>query len=417
MNDKNYSILGRPYPRVKLHPATIKHLSKGHPWITEDSFTKDFPDERVFLIGTEGKDEKEFAVILHDPSHKTIKARAWSLVPPFVEGIKNFPYELYQRLEMAFKVRRNLKVDEERQNYYLVFAEGDRIPGLMIQKLGSHLLIQQYAAFWKKLEAPLLEKLGVLMKEYFPGERISAFIENRNDAKQNTIRRVSIPGIKNDITTPLSFILEEFGIKYQLHFDKNYDHGIYTDMSAIRKRLNKYIKGNVLNLFSYTGAFSLYSLANGAQKVTSVDLSQKYLDWLEENLKLNEQLDAAKHQSLCMNVSSALSQLKNEKEQFDLIICDPPTASSDGKKTCHILNSYTELLPAMAAVLSENGSMVVFQNSHHTSKKKFEERITALAKESKLKVVESIKMGEDARPIPQFPEGNYLNGMVLQRSK
>ncbi len=417
MNDKNYSILGRPYPRVKLHPASIKHLSKGHPWITEDSFTKDFPADRVFLIGTEGKDEKEFAVLLNDPSHKNIKARAWSLVPPFIEGIKNFPYDLYQRLELAFKVRRNLNIHEERENYYLVFGESDRIPGLMIQKLGHHLLIQEYAGFWKKLEGPLLEKLGVLMKEYFPGERILAFIENRNDVKQNTIRRVSIPGIKNDITTPLHFVLKEFGINYQLHFDQNYDHGLYTDMAAIRKRLDKYISGKVLNLFSYTGAFSLYSLSKGAEHVTSVDLSSKYLEWLKSNLDLNPQLDQSKHRSLCMSVSASLQQLKAQKDFFDLIICDPPTASSDGKKTCHILNSYTELIPAMASILSADGSMVVFQNSHHTSKKKFEERITALAKESKLKVVESLKMGEDARTAPQFPEGNYLNGLVLKRAK
>ena len=417
MNDKNYSILGRPYPRVKLHPASIKHLSKGHPWITEDSFTKDFPADRVFLIGTEGKDEKEFAVLLNDPSHKNIKARAWSLVPPFIEGIKNFPYDLYQRMELAFKVRRNLNIHEERENYYLVFGESDRIPGLMIQKLGHHLLIQEYAGFWKKLEGPLLEKLGVLMKEYFPGERILAFIENRNDVKQNTIRRVSIPGIKNDITTPLHFVLKEFGINYQLHFDQNYDHGLYTDMAAIRKRLDKYISGKVLNLFSYTGAFSLYSLSKGAEHVTSVDLSSKYLEWLKSNLDLNPQLDQSKHRSLCMSVSASLQQLKAQKDFFDLIICDPPTASSDGKKTCHILNSYTELIPAMASILSADGSMVVFQNSHHTSKKKFEERITALAKESKLKVVESLKMGEDARTAPQFPEGNYLNGLVLKRAK
>lgn len=415
MSEKNYSILSRPYPRVKLHPATIKYLSKGHPWITEDSFTKSFPDERVFLIGLEGKDEKEFAIILHDPTHKTVKARAWSLVPPFVEGIKDFPQELYRRLDVAFKVRRNLEIEKERDNYYLVFAEGDRLPGLMIQKLGSHLLIQHYAGFWKKLEAPLLEKLGVLLKDYFPGERISAFIENRNDSRQNTMRRVSIPGIKNDLTTPPNFTLKEFGINYQLHFDQNYDHGLYTDMSAIRKRIKKYIKGNVLNLFSYTGAFSLYSLANGAESVTSIDLSRKYLDWLEHNLTLNPELEVSRHQSICANVHQGLEQLSQDKSQFDLIICDPPTSSSDGKKTDNVLNSYTQLIPAMAKVMAKESHLIVFQNTHQTSKKKFEERITALAKESGLKVVESLKMGEDARPIPQFPEGNYLNGLVLKK--
>ncbi len=111
---KNYSILDRPYPRVQLHPASIKYLSKGHPWITEDSFTKEFPAERTFLIGTEGKDQKEFAILMHDPEHKNIKARAWSLVPPFIDGIKQFPKELHARLELAFKVRRNLNIARHR---------------------------------------------------------------------------------------------------------------------------------------------------------------------------------------------------------------------------------------------------------------------------------------------------------------
>ena len=68
MKNKKYPYLDRPYPRVKLHPATIKHMKKGHPWVTKDSYTQAFPENRTFLIGLDGRHEKEFALFIHDPN-------------------------------------------------------------------------------------------------------------------------------------------------------------------------------------------------------------------------------------------------------------------------------------------------------------------------------------------------------------
>ncbi len=415
MKNKKYPYLDRPYPRVKLHPATIKHMKKGHPWVTKDSYTQAFPDNRTFLIGIDGRLEKEFALFIHDPAHPQVKGRLWSLLPPFVDGVKNFPKELYDRIYSAIKSRNNLEISKERDNFYLIFGEGDRIPGLFVQKLGNKVLIQYYADFWRKLGALLIHTLATVLKDYYPDERLTAYIETRNSEKENTIRRITLPGLKNDTESPNEVVLSEFGVNYRVRLDQNYDHGLYTDMSAIRKRLKKYIRGNVLNLFSYTGAYSLFSLKSGADRVVSVDLSQKYLSWLEENLKLNPELLEKDHQSMAMPVSEALIQLAQKEESFDFIVCDPPTASSDGKKTSSAIDNYDKLIPQMAKVLSKDGTLVVFQNTHKISKKKFEEKITAIAKSHRLKVIETLKMGEDCRPMPQFPEGNYLNGLVLSR--
>lgn len=413
MKNTKYPYLDRPYPRVKLHPATIKHMKKGHPWVTKDSYTAEFPGNRTFLIGMGY--EKEFALLIQDPNHPHVKARLWSLIPPFVDGVKNFPKELYDRLQSAVRSRISQGIDKERDNYYLVFGEGDRIPGLFIQKLGNKILIQHYADYWRKLGTLLNHTLAAILKDYYPDERFTAYVETRNNEMENTIRRITMPGVRNDTASPNEVILSEFGVKYIVRFDQNYDHGLYTDMSAIRKRMTKYMKGSVLNLFSYTGAYSLYSMKSGAESVVSVDLSPKYLSWLEENLDLNPDLNRESHQSLEMPVSEALSKLAAEKKQFDFIICDPPTASSDGKKTTNALDNYDKMIPQMMKVMSQDGVMVVFQNTHKVTKKKFEEKITAIAKSKGLKVIENLKMAEDCKPLSQFPEGNYLNGLVLSK--
>lgn len=413
-----YPYLLKPYPRVKLHPATVKHMHKGHPWVTADSFTAEFPTNKTFLIGTDLKNGHENCVIIHDPGHKTVKARIWDLTPPYVEKIKNFPQDLQGRLHDAFTQRKIMKIAEERDNYYLVFGEADRIPGVMIIKFGNRILIQIYAGFWKKMEALLLKKIGIVLKDFFPDEKFSTWVERRNENKESSFRKVTVPGIRNDASSDPNFVISEFGVNYNLKFDNTYDHGLYTDMSSIRKKLRPYFESSkkVLNLYSYTGAFSLFALKNGAEEVASVDLSPKYLDWLQSNLDINEDLNDDKHTLINMPSKDALTELIKENYSYDLIICDPPSASSDGKRVSSIIDTYKQQIPLMMKLLSENGNLVIFKNTHKITKKKFENAILEMIKPLKGKITLQLKTGEDCKALSQFPEGNYLQGLVITKN-
>jgi 23S rRNA (cytosine1962-C5)-methyltransferase len=173
----------------------------------------------------------------------------------------------------------------------------------------------------------------------------------------------------------------------------------------------------MLNLYSYTGAFSLWAMKLGAKFVASVDLSPKYIEWLQQNLGLNPDLNSAQHESLTMSVDEALDKLKAEEKKFDFIVCDPPSSSSDGEKRTSAIKSYKDLLSKMDKVLNPKGRIVVFLNTHQVTNQKFEKTIQENLSELKLnyKLGTRLSLGQDCPTLKGFPEGSYLKGIVLEK--
>lgn len=392
-------------PKVNLHPASCKYLKLGHPWITEDSYTKKFPQNAFFLIGVDEKSRQDVALLINDPLHKTVKARLWSLDK--AEWGIDFNELLKTRIKKAIDLRRPLM--KERENIFLINGESDQLPGLLIQQLKNEVMIQYYALFWKDKE----ELVVKFLKENLP-EITNVWVQERNFDQTKAIK--SLEG-----KTSSEFTLQEFGLNYQIKINQHYDFGIYSDMSAIRKNMRPYLEGkkSLLNLFSYTGAFSVYALGMGFQNTTSVDLSNKYLSWLDENLKLNPNLDPAKNTNMCMPSEKAMERLIQEGKKFEVIVCDPPSASSDGSKISSALKSYEKLLPQMLELLDEeNGQIFAFLNTHAISWNKFEEKLKTIIDSSKFKnkidIGKRFKLNEDCVPLKGFHEGDYLKGFLIQ---
>lgn len=408
------------FPRVLLHPQTLKHMKLGHPWVTEDSFTRKFP-HAPFLVGM-GTDKKETALLLHDENHKKIKARLWSLTPPFDISEETFKKEFQTRLKTAFGKRKNLIQENNRENYYLVFGESDFLPGIFLQRLKNHFVLGLYTQFWdqylKDFIAPLLISE---LKLLFPDLAIELWAQERNKKQEKQILNLTHPDLKE-----AQFLLSEYEVNYLIKINNYYDLGIYTDMSALRPVVLKKFKefqttenARALNLFSYTGAYSLYFLKQGFKEVVSVDLSKKYLEWLEENLKHNPDLDVSKHHSLCLSVRESFKKLHDEKRQFDLIISDPPSASSDGEKMSSSLKFYEEDLKQLLSLLAPNGIAVLFLNTHTISRKKFEEKIQSLIAsmnlQNEISIIKRVSLENDCPSLKGFIEGDYLKGLFVQK--
>lgn len=399
--------------RVNLHPASCKYLKLGHPWITEDSYTKRFPKNDFFLVGVDEKNRQEIALLINDPDHKNVKARLWSLNSDDWKKTIDFNAELELRIKNSLQKRRVADYSQQRENFYLINGESDFLPGLLVLKLKNQILIQYYALFWKKIEADLLSILETQIKAIFPDDILEdIWIQERNFNQAKSIR--SLKGNKS-----ADFVLSEYGHNFQIRLNEHYDFGIYTDMSAIRSQMAPYLQKSksLLNLYSYTGAFSLFSMKYGATNVVSVDLSPKYLNWLEENIALNPQLNKDEHTSLCMPSEKALEKLIHEKVQFEAIICDPPSASSDGLTTSSALKSYEKLLPLMLKLLSKNGSLFVFLNTHTISWNKFEEKLKQIIATTEfanqINIGKRFKLSDDCLPLKGFHEGDYLKGFLI----
>lgn len=390
---------------VKIHPISIKLIKQGHPWITEDSFTKRFPQQENFL---QAFDQGKFiCTFIHDPHHKSIKGRVFSLQQNF-----DFKSEVKERLKMALQKRIESQVGDDRENYYLVFGEADSLPGLFIQYLGGIILIQSFCSLWaKELKFVVASLEDILASQNIQYQDI--WFQERGIKNQPVANNVTK---KN---SEASKVINEFGVNYFIELDKYYDHGIYTDMASIRKKMSGIFENKtVINLFCYTGALSLYALSRKAKAVHSVDLSAPYLTWLEKNLELNPDLDKRKHHSVNASTLNALRTFKENNLLADVILCDPPSSSSDGQKRTSALQEYEKLIPLMNDLLSPGGKMVLFLNTHQVSLRKFEAKIKNIIAEKKLdhlKLKGQYELGEDCPRIKNFDEGNYLKGILLEK--
>ncbi len=377
----------------KLHPDTLKSLKNLHPWVTKDKFSVRLPADQKLIELYDPGDERTLGTFIHDPNHPKVVARFWS------KKKLSFMEEFSFRLKRSIEKRSMIK---NRENQYLVFGEADLLPGLFIQKLGGIVLIQYHCFYWEDY----LEKIIKNLKEY---------------GLLNFWTQKRIPGEKKSAPTPYSknleneIVISENQIKFKLKFNLNHDIGLYTDMSSMRSEIAPYFKNsrNVLNLFSYTGAFSLMGLKENI-KVSSVDISRNYMSWLEENIALNN-FDNNLHQSIIKPCHKALEELQENNNQFDLIICDPPSFSTDKKKRKSVKDFYKEELSHILNLLSERGSAIIFLNTYQTSRSQFRNLIKSLLIGTEFKINRELFMREDCSPLKNFPEGDYLKGLILGR--
>lgn len=398
-------------PECLVHPVSIKLIRSGHPWITADNFSNRFPRHSEFIVATDER-KRPMALLMHDPQHKNIKGRVWSTKMPFEREAQHFTASIQGRLDLAFEKRIRMPELKERENYYLVFGEADQLPGLFIQRLKDRVLIQLYTSFWNRYKSII----QTTVQEVFPEIKDeSIWFQLRGETRE--LQKLPVNSVTPDRRD--EFHLQEFGIQYLIRLGSSYDHGLYTDMSSIRYNLRKVLRPDmqVLNLFSYTGAFSLWAMKNGAKATVSVDLSPKYIEWLQQNIALNPDLDPTRHEAMVQSVDEALTILKSQERTFDLIICDPPSSSSDGEKRSSAIKSYKELIAKMNSVLRPKGKIVVFLNTHQVSMQKFEKTIQEHLNELKLayKLGTRLGLSQDCPTQKGFPEGNYLKGIVLEK--
>jgi 23S rRNA (cytosine1962-C5)-methyltransferase len=388
-------------PRCLLHPISVKQLRQGHPWVTLDAYSRRFPTDSSMLIGLDDK-KMEVGTLLHDPRHKTVRARLWSKERGYPE--KNFTQDLELRLIKAREKRLSLESFKNRENRYWCFAEGDEIPGLMVLQLGERFIIQFYALLWND-HKELLKKL--LLKTFPEIDEKKLWLQARSEDGSGQ----KSPTLWDETPKSEQFIIHENDIRMHVRLGESYDYSVYSDMAAVRYALRPIFQKSkrVLNLYSYTGAFSLLALKLGAERVVSVDLSAKYLAWLEENLLLND--FQGEHASMKTSTENALKDLINKKEQFDFIICDPPSSSSDGQKRTSALQSYEVIWNNLQKLLAPEGLLLSFLNTHTVSMPKFEKHLRGL-EDNRLQIQKKYHLMDDCPTIKGFHEGNYLKGIL-----
>jgi len=163
-----------------------------------------------------------------------------------------------------------------------------------------------------------------------------------------------------------SRVIEEAGLKFKINLYDYLDTGLFLDHRKTRGLVRSMAKGKrFLNLFAYTGSFTCYAIAGGAASSTTVDLNPNYSEWTLANLRLNGFQNLEKHQVITEDCLTFLNA-HNEKNKYDLIVCDPPTFSNSKrqvKKTFCVDEDYVQLITACTRLLSPGGDLIFSTNS------------------------------------------------------
>lgn len=293
--------------------------------------------------------------------------------------------------------------------YRLVHAEGDGLPGLIIDVYGAVAVVQCHS-IGMHLER---EKLVAALQAIY-GERLQAIY----DKSKETLPAKYAANITNDYlwgdaAVPMQVM--ENGHPFEVNWETGQKTGFFLDQRDNRQLLAQYSEGKeVLNTFCYTGGFSIYGLQAGAKKVVSVDVSKTAIALTEQNAQLNG-FGASQHLAKAEDV---MQHLKANADTYDLIVVDPPAFAKSIKKRHNAVQGYKRLNALALQKVRAGGLIFTFSCSQVIDMPLFYNTIVAAALEAKRQVRVMHRLSQPAdHPVSLFhPEGSYLKGLVLQVS-
>ena len=307
------------------------------------------------------------------------------------------------KLAKALHQRIVAKVTSDITNCYrLVHGEGDGLPGLIIDLYHGVAVIQAH-------------HLGI----YRDRQLIAAAIKDvlLDDVHSIYFKNISTPQGKNESEyllgmTGVPHVVLEHGLKFYVDWEEGQKTGFFLDQRENRKLAGNMSRGSkVLNTFSYTGGFSVYALAAGAELVHSVDASEKAIELTKKNIILNG-FDSAQHPSF---VADTFDFLKDKKDQYDLIILDPPAFAKHKEARHQAMKGYQRLNAEAMRVIKPSGIIFTFSCSQVVDRQLFYDTVVSAAIQSgrEIKVLHHLSQPAD-HPVSMYhPEGEYLKGLVL----
>lgn len=382
-------------------PETARMLALGHPWVISDRHTRKWArGKNGDLVRLVDEANEFLATALLAPKERVV---ARVLDQKKISLNKTW---LNERVSSAISLRAYADL-EETNAYRLINGEGDGLPGLTVDRYENHLMVQLYSECWR----PHLS----LVKEVLEQQLHPAGIYEKKRPQQT--RKLEAEGGSKKYSHLLAgrprtgrVPVIENGLKLLVDLETGLDTGLFFDQRENRQRLMAHIGGkSLLNLFAYTGAFSVAAASAGAKQVTSVDASTAYLDWAKENFAINR-FNPKRHEFIVDDCFSVLEGYVREKRTFDVILFDPPSFSTTGKSTFSTRGGTAELV-AKTLPLLEPGGLLIGSTNHQKSDladylKEF--RRGALQAGSELRVVSIHAQPADFPYSVSFPEGRYL---------
>lgn len=314
----------------------------------------------------------------------------------------------YDQIDQAVNVRNDLGLFSENNNTCrLVFAEGDGLPGLIADFYAGVLVIQCHTPGMHNVIKTICSAFVRSL-----GNNLLAIYDKSSKALAKHGATESVDGLVWGKLPEEHFALEN-GNKFLIDWEKGQKTGFFIDQRENRKLLGEYSKDKkVLNVFSYTGGFSIYALNSGASEVHSLDSSSRALEVAEENVHLNG-FDEKLHTSL---EEDAVQYLKGEISEYDVVVLDPPAFAKRASAKHNAVQGYKRINLRAMESMKPGSTLFTFSCSQAVNDKLFTDTVISAAIQSgrTVRILHRLHQPAD-HPVSAFhPEGAYLKGLVLR---
>ena len=389
--------------RIAIHvtPAAERALRSGHPWLFYQGIRKQshagqsgdlavvFDAERRFLaIGLYDPDSPIRVKVLQHRQQATIDS-AW-----FTE-----------RLHAAAAIRERLDTPQN-NGYRLVHGESDGLPGLIVDRYADTLLLKVYTAAWLPHLRDVIAGLEVVQ----PFERLVLRV-SRN-VETVTARYGLHDGailIGDALEGPVQFL--ENGLHFAADVVHGHKTGFFFDQRENRARVRERSAGRrVLDMFAYSGGFSVYAAAGGAKSVTSVDVSAPALEAAAANVALNRKAASRHfhHDVVVEDAFACLERMCSDGQTFDMVIVDPPSFAKRATEVERALAAYARLARLALDVLEPGGVLVMASCSSRVTPDAFFQTVFDAARDAGRRLSDVERTGHALDHPITFPEGEYL---------
>lgn len=312
-----------------------------------------------------------------------------------------------ERLTSALTMRQSIGIADNPHNntFRLVHGEGDNLPGLVIDCYGPTAVMQAHSVGMHLCRQQIAKALLSVM-----GDRI----HNIYYKSETTLPYKAELGQENGFIYGVATdnVAVENGLKFHVDWLRGQKTGFFVDQRENRSLLEHYAKGrSVLNMFCYTGGFSVYAMRGGAALVHSVDSSAKAIELTNANVELNFPGDN-RHKAYC---DDAFKYLEANDDKYDLIVLDPPAFAKHRAALHNALKGYTRLNVKGLQRIKRGGILFTFSCSQVVTKDQFRQAVFTAAAQTgrKVRILHQLHQPAD-HPINIYhPEGEYLKGLVL----
>lgn len=392
---------------VHISPAAERAVRRGHPWVFESAITRQsFAGAPGDIAVIFDRKRRFLAAGLFDP-HSPIRVRILQHgTPATIDGTL-----FTRKIRAAAAIRTPLMSqppDRATTGYRLVYGESDGLPGLVLDRFDRTVVVKIYSVAW----LPHLRALLLTLPDILPLEsvvlRMSRAVQKTPSALFELTDGQTIFGAAVD--APVLF--RENGVFFEADPVRGQKTGFFLDQRDNRARVETLSKGkSVLNLFSYTGGFSVYAARGGATEVVSVDVSAPALAVAERNFAHNRHCAAvarARHTTIAEDVFAVLARFATQRRRFDVVIIDPPMFAQKKAQVAGAVAAYKKLTRLGLAVLKSGGTLVQASCSSRVDAATFFAAVSQSAAQAGRPLRELARTGHPLDHPVTLAEGAYL---------